>query len=205
MDWKIINITLKNTLPEVSKDCCNLIFYVKKTNMLYLGFYDGTSFYAYRGKTSDFAWTMKLVGVFDPGDVTAFIVVNEINQKDFKDIGYGIVDDATYLVKIKTGNTFFLTLVNKKTIEDEEFTMDAATFFRLPVLPDFVNTNEAVDGKYKWMLVDYHGGFYTYNFFKKHWLFGWRHYGRQIVETTSMKEGYDIANRILKTYATEEK
>ena len=91
MDWKIINITLKNTLPEVSKDCCNLIFYVKKTNKLYLGFYDGTSFYAYSGKTSDFAWTMKLVGVFEPGDVTAFIVVNEINQKDFKDVVlYGV-------------------------------------------------------------------------------------------------------------------
>lgn len=205
MDWKFINITQKHTLPEAAKDVCNLIFYVKKTNMLYLGFYDGTTFYGYRGETSDFAWTMKLVGKFKPGDVTSYIVVNEINQKDFKDLGYGITDDETYLLKIKTGNTFFLTLANRESIKDEDFNMDASTFFRLPKLPEFITTNYVVAGKFKWMLVDCNDGFYTYNFFRKHWLFGWRHFGNQFIETASMKEGYDIANSILKTYVSENK
>lgn len=205
MDWKYINHQQKLTLPQPAKDSCNLIFYVKKTNSVYLGFYDGEMFYAYKAMTSSFAWTMKLVGKFSPYDVVSYIVVSDIDNKDFKDIGGTLEDNFLYLVKIKTGNAYFLSIVNNETIKDEDFNIDAASFFRIPQFPEHITKNKNVMGKYKWELVDCSNGFYTYNFFKKHWFFGWRHYGNHVVETPTLKDGYEIANKILKTYYEENK
>ena len=208
MDWKIFDLTDKGTYP-VNSVSDFIIFYIRRTNRMYLGHFDGDYFINDDIDIQEHSFHSHSGQKFEKGLVCCYIRVKDISLSDY--VPYNIEDrleqGKVYLFSHTIGpHDGFISLENNETL-DKYMTgaKKNMKMFMLPELPVEVKTTEHIEGKYKWMLMDAsEDGFYVYNFFKK-CLFWWFNCSSHIVETANIKDGYNKAEEILKTYFNRDK